>query len=44
MMYHLEKTKSIIYSLERGNDNKITTRWPLWSFSVEELIDRLQPY
>ena len=29
MMHHLSKTKSIIYSLERGNDNKITTRWPL---------------
>ena len=32
-----------LYLLEQGNDNKIRTRWLLWSLSVKQLIDRLQP-
>ena len=37
------KNKDVIHSLERSNDNKLTTRLPLWSFSVEESIYQLQP-
>ena len=38
MMHQSPKTTSFIYSLERGKDDNLTTRLPLWSSSVEESI------